>query len=577
MINFGFSLIPPKKHPFFMRNIFFYISKIKKKHCLLVFLYLFALSENTFSQTLPLGLLENVEDNFRRKQLLGTDSTGASFLLRPITLPSGSAFSKSLYQNGKGNIALYALPVVLQQQYNTHHAYGMNDNSMVQAKGYQMMASAGIYAKIGPLSIQFRPEYVYAENKAFDGPEDNVADIAFLKPYAELVYNRIDNPTRFGNGAYSKFEWGQSSIRLNFDPISFGISTENLWWGPGVRNSLLMSNNATGFKHLTLNTTRPVDIYIGKIEAQLIGGRLDQSGVAIPSNKLFTNKPNDWRYLSGISFNYQPKWVPGLYLGFNRTFMVYRKSMGNSLADYIPIFNKISKDNYYDPETTVDVEDNAKRDQYFSAFAKWVMPEAKAEIYLEYGRNDHAYNLRDYIVEPDHSRAYIAGFRKLVPLNKINEYIQVGVEFTQLEAPRIDVVRVGPVWYSHHQVLAGYTNRGQVLGAGIGPGSNMQSLNINWVKELKNIGFGLERIVNNNDFFYNAGAPISDVRRHWVDYAFTGKFAWDFKRIILNSELTYVRSLNYQWRLKDEGGFYWDWPKQDVNNVHFKVGLMYRW
>lgn len=559
-----------------MKNIVFFKSKNKRTSCVLIFLSLITLYGNTFAQTLPLGLLENVEDSFRRKQLLGTDSTGASFLLRPIGLPAGNEFRKLLYQNQKGNIALYALPVVLQQQYNTHHPYGMNDNSMVQAKGYQAMISGGIFFKAGALSIQLRPELVYAENKSFEAPEDNTADVNFLKAYTSFVYNRIDNPARFGNGAYKKANWGQSSIRLNFDPVSFGLSTENLWWGPGIKNSLLMSNNATGFKHLTLNTTRPVDVYIGKIEAQVIAGHLEQSGVAIPKGSLYTVKPRDWRYLSGITFNYQPKWVPGLYLGASRTFIVYHQDMGNSLSDYLPFLNGINKIKYYDKATGVDVEDNARRDQYFSAFAKWVMPEAKAEVYLEFGRNDHAVNTRDYLVEPEHSRAYVAGFRKLIPFKRADEFLELGIEFTQLEVPKTSVIRDVQSWYSHYQVLAGYTNKGQVLGAGIGPGSNLQSFNINWVKKLKVIGFGVDRITNNNDFLYDATA-IREVRRHWIDYAFTGKFAWDFKRIILNSELSYIRSLNYQWRLKDEGGFFWDWPKTDVNNLHFKVGLMYRW
>ena len=33
-----------------------------------------------------------------------------------------------------------------------------------------------------------------------------------------------------------------------------GISNENLWWGPSIRNSIMMSNHAQGFKHITFNT-----------------------------------------------------------------------------------------------------------------------------------------------------------------------------------------------------------------------------------------------------------------------------------------------------------------------------------
>ncbi|WP_216072810.1 capsule assembly Wzi family protein, partial [Acinetobacter baumannii] len=67
-------------------------------------------------------------------------------------------------------------------------------------------------------------------------------------------------------GSYLRVLPGQSSIRLSTGPVSLGISTENLWWGPGCFNALLMSNNAPGFLHLTFNTTRPVKTPIGSFE-----------------------------------------------------------------------------------------------------------------------------------------------------------------------------------------------------------------------------------------------------------------------------------------------------------------------
>ncbi|WP_163277304.1 capsule assembly Wzi family protein, partial [Enterobacter hormaechei] len=67
---------------------------------------------------------------------------------------------------------------------------------------------------------------------------------------------------------------GQSSFRLNYKVLSVGISSENLWWGPGIYNSLLMSNNAPGFWHLTFNSRKPLKTPIGDFEWQLIGGKL---------------------------------------------------------------------------------------------------------------------------------------------------------------------------------------------------------------------------------------------------------------------------------------------------------------
>lgn len=550
------------------------------------FLTFFLLSYHvSFCQTLPVGIFDNIEDAYRRQQLLGNDTSKSSYLIRPLNISSRNLhpidegysldnFRKTLYLSNNQKLALYALPVVWQQQFNSNHPHGMNDGSMVQARGYQTQFSAGVYMKAGPLSIQLRPEFVYAQNKDFTELHEMNNGAAFADGYIKY-YNTVDLPQSMGNGAYLKASWGQSSIRLNFDPVSFGLSNENLWWGPGFRNSLLMTNNAAGFKHLTLNTTRPIQTYIGSFEAQIIGGRLEQSDVALPSSK-FKTKPNDWRYLAAMAVTWQPKWLPNLYLGFDRSFVVYRNEMGSSIGDYFPLFSSLSKSAYGDPDLTggLNSEDLRKRDQYASIFLRWVLPESKSEIYAQYGRNDHPYNLREGLTEPEHSRAYVLGFRKLVPLLHDQEYIQIGLELTQLEKSTTRTVREGESWYTHYQVTGGYTNKGQVIGAGIGPGSNMQTLNVSWVKGLDRLGLQLERIVNNNDFFYSSGA--FDIRKHWIDLAISGNYDFKYKDFIVNTNLTYIRSLNYQYAL-EKGVTFWDWNKQDANNLHFKVGLMYRW
>ena len=43
-------------------------------------------------------------------------------------------------------------------------------------------------------------------------------------------------PERFGNENHNSINTGQSSIRLNWKDISIGLSTENIWWGPSIRN-----------------------------------------------------------------------------------------------------------------------------------------------------------------------------------------------------------------------------------------------------------------------------------------------------------------------------------------------------
>src|SRR5690606_4698160 len=123
-------------------------------------------------------------------------------------------------------------------------------------------------------------------------------------------------------------------------------------------------------------------------------------------------------------------------------------------------------------------EDTRKFDQRLSFYARWVMPESHAELYFQYGKNDHSYNYRDAFVEPEHSRAYVAGFRKLFSLQQQDTYIQAGVEVTQMEAALTRTTRGAGYWYSHSSIIHGYTQQGQELGSGIGSGSNLQSLEL---------------------------------------------------------------------------------------------------
>ena len=58
-------------------------------------------------------------------------------------------------------------------------------------------------------------------------------------------------PERFGNKRHNKTFIRSIKYRnklLKFK--SFGFSNENLWWGPSIRNSIMMSNHARGFKHI---------------------------------------------------------------------------------------------------------------------------------------------------------------------------------------------------------------------------------------------------------------------------------------------------------------------------------------
>lgn len=547
-------------------------------------------SLTAYTQSLPVGT-PAFEDFYRRAQLTGNTDSSVSYTVRPVfpdkinySINSFYPDSVTLKRNlNYGNTTFYSkskalqfsiLPFSIQSQFNSHHPTDWNDGAMIPAKGMQAVFSGGIFAKIGPLTIQLRPEIITAQNSEFETFNKGHFDVIFARYYD--IYNNIDLPARFGTSTYTKVLLGQSSIRLNYKSFSVGVSNENLWWGPGIRNSLLMSNTAPGFKHLTLNTLKPVKTPIGSFEGQLIAGRLENSGFAplTPDHfyfgsNLYVPKPNDWRYLSGMVITWQPKWVPGLFLGFDKASQMYGKDL-KKIGDYLPFFSTMAN------ATATDAPIN-KKDELSSMFMRWVWTEEQAEIYFQYARYNSKPDITQAILAPNDSRAYIFGLRKMLPFNRArNESLLIGIEVSQLQQNSPEKIAQGKQFYVSQGVRAGYTHMGQLLGAGIGPGANSQTLTVSWLKGLKRIGFQLERYLHNNDFYYYAYVDSKDFRRHWVDLSYGVSGEWDYKNFIFNARLQRVNALNYQWYLKQNPGDPYFVNGIEANNIQFLGGVTYK-
>ena len=65
-----------------------------------------------------------------------------------------------------------------------------------------------------------------------------------------------------------------------------------------------------------------------------------------------------------------------------------------------------------------------------------------------------------------------------------------------------------------------------------------------------------------------------DFRRYWKDYNLHLNYFKKFKKFMLNINLVYNRSLNYQWELDDTATTYYH-PGKDVNNFHTTINFLY--
>ena len=562
-------------------------------HILCTILFTFLISN---SQTINLNE-SHIIDYLRTSQLIGKLDSDFSFSVRPLSIDSNNLnIDKSIFDSEKyaptilsffnGNGVLKLLPIDYNIEYTSHHPYNRNNGSMIPNRGYQHIFSAGIYSRIGPLSIQFKPEHLFAENKDFEGfgegPNGHYPEIWAKRYY---LWNHSDLPERFGENKHNKNLIGQSSIRLNYKNLSLGVSNENIWWGPSIRNSIMMSNHARGFKHITFNSIRPLKTKIGNFEWQLITGKLEVSGHKPPNTdfiyagtKIYVPKANqiddtsDWRYLQAYTISYSPKWIPDLSIGFTRWVQMYSALLEGKYwwmkgkPTWFPVFKNMFRKN----DDFVDYE--LQTDQAAGIFLRWLWKESKSEIYFEYNHNDSKHNLRDLFLDSDHTRAVTVGLQKVFKISK-NDFL-FSWEWTQMEQTAGRLLRDGGSWYQHTYVLHGYTNHGEVLGAGIGPGSNSQYISINRIKKEEKIGLSFEIIDQDNDFYHEAFASAKDYRRYWKDFNLHLNFSKKYKNLWLSSNLIYSRSLNYQWDLDDTATEYYH-PGNDVNNFHMTLKLVY--
>lgn len=524
----------------------------------------------------------------QRAQLLGQIDSSISFMVRPVDANRAAGvkdifrgdslildFDSNRYASwskiqyvGSDEIYLTLLPLVSKYRLNTHHPYSRNDGPMISSKGSQIYHSMGAYGRVKSIEFQLNPEVVWAENQRL------------MTPPAR-VFN-IDNPERFGQEAYRKVFLGQSFLKVHLGPVAIGLSNENVWWGPGQTNAILMSNNAPGFLHLSVHTKKPIATPVGSFEFQLIGGRPRYSGFSgyatqpdslidsfftapiLPNNEV-GDLPHSW--ISAGVISYQPKWVPGLFLGAGRA--VQEVERPGVPFFYFSAFNPIMQDEF-------EEDGSFFRNQLLTIFARYMIPRYGFEVYFEMGREDRWWDFEDLMTDPFHSTVWLAGLRRMRKLAGKGHWLETNFEVTRLQAPVSTLIRsTGYTFYSHFNGV-GWTNRGQVMGAGIAPGSNLHHFSVNWHKAYFLVGLGFERLSHSEDLFvtsipYLRRDPDNiltvDYTKRWIDWSVIFNFQVAWRGIMLGGRFQTVRSYNYNWLPNPHAG----------STTPFRIPGYYNW
>jgi hypothetical protein len=499
-------------------------------------------------------------------------SPAISYLIR-----STKNFHDNEDSQEKSKISIKNIFFSYENQNNSFLPLSFNDGNFFPARGWQERYSIGLNVKFSILDINYQPEKIIVQNRKQEFFAGDVGN--YWARYYQLVRNNIDD---FRSVGFAKkidtTTLGQTYISLNFGKVSLGGSNQNIWWGPGLRNSLMFTNTSAGFKHLFINSNKPIETPFGKIEFSGILGRIDSTRFEDPDDPYMRTmweggiikKKNISRSISAFTINLQPKYLENFYIGYAFSRQFYQKDV-----------------NHFNQPYTYFSKDVPKMDIGVLMF-RFFLPRNHAEFYAELGQPEKSPWPWKFFGDSVRT-GFVIGLRKYAPLRNKNFILEFSTEFTQLALmnPRLifnkDPRADGPQfnsWYTSPLIRQGFSNDGQLMGANIGPGSTSQMLGLALRYKKSRLAIKVEKITYNYDFYYfnYLSGVIGNgwFDRVWIDLNRSIDFQLNvFKNIFITTNYMLTDAWNYRWYRRDDFQYYLRSSPDDKYNTRINVSIKY--
>lgn len=365
--------------------------------------------------------------------------------------------------------AIRFIPPTISLRFNSTIAYGTQDGAIWAGRGLTSAVQMGLEWRAGPMTLTMAPLMFRAENTSLPLPQDSL-----LRSYpalADFGYPfKIDLPRRFGTTPYQRLDPGQSTIRFDALHLAIGASTGNEAWGPARRFNYILSTEAAGIPRLFAGTAAPVSTPLGGVHFRLLWGQLQQSSWSLAPDSFRL------RLASGGIAVWQPRGFTGSEVGAARFYHERWPVGGLRHAQLSRVFQGLYKVGLAPDSDGVRGERLASN-QLASLFARIRVAPAGVEVYGEWGRDDHSYDLRDMLQEPEHLGSIMLGIARTWPSSR--GIRQFGAEWIDYTIGTSSLYRPEGATYLHGQFLQGHTQRGQPLGAAAGVASG-SGLHLNY-------------------------------------------------------------------------------------------------
>jgi hypothetical protein len=562
---------------------------VKRVAFLVPVIFLWCWSGPVLSQSIPVG---SIEDEQIRLYILTTDSVSVSTVNRPMSRYSYNRIMKEYRERGDDTEGWWTQPLTpyetelplgfhagihapwFQTTFNSQFPVSENNTAAWYGRGFNPEISGGVYLTSPWITIDLQPHLVYQQNRDYLEPRfEQRTDSDGNARYISLVGTRMDAPYRFGPDAYTTIDWGYSSVRLHYKKIEAGVSHEPQAWGPVRHYPLTMSHNAPGFAHGFIGTRERVRIpYAGHVQFRWMAGYPQESDYYVHSNAGQT------RFANALNLAYSPGFLPNVTVGLIRIYHMYELD-GFDFDNVWVMFDPFEQSELVTLQG--GREERQQRNQTASVYFEWLMPDASARIYGEFYRGDHSWDLRDFINQPHHNGGWSVGLEK--GFNNVSglDLLLFNTEFATLTMTQLQQVRHQAYYYGHSQITHGHTNRGQVLGAAIGPGSNTQLIALDGYRDNWKAGLLVQRVVENDNFHFRTTTrgpgKYGDYFRHRVNLNVGGELLYKTGPLYLHSRVLWTKAYNYG-RFdygKLEGYNVTNYERNDLSNIQFQLGVRY--
>jgi hypothetical protein len=433
-----------------------------------------------------------------------------------------------MFENRLKGDGFQLLPFRTRSTWNSAYAKSMNNGPVWRGRGLTQEFHGGFQARYGMLHITLNPSVYVSQNRPFELGVNPIYELEYEKSKFSYPFSgKLDLVQRYGDDPFFNIHPGQSDISLLINNFRTGVSTQNMIAGHAHYNPMLLSTNAPGFPHFYVGTERPFSFYIGHFEIKQIWGGLYES------SHFDDNPANDWRYFTAFLGGWQPRFTKGLHLGFNRAFVQRGPDFQFFSGDLFATLY-----NFNNPESGEfeGIPINDAFDQVVSITARWTFSEVGFEPYFEFARND--FGGGPFGSTPDHTRAYTLGFTKIFDLPDASIFALTG-ELSNNGSSRTSLTRDTGPYYIHTFIEQGYTNGGQILGAGLGPGGIAYNLFMRRYSSKGMHGAIIQYMRINDDFYYTY---FDDNNRHDYEYTF------GYKGVVHKTRLNIAFSALFTWR-----------------------------